>query len=219
MSASMKNWADYFLELGFEYTYLGVARERLEAGPDLYSLEKKVAACKKCGLHAGRTQTVFGAGSSTARLMFVGEAPGADEDRQGIPFVGRAGKLLTRMIRAMGLTRDEVYIGNILKCRPPHNRDPEPDEVQQCLPYLVRQMEIIRPEVIIAMGRIAAQVLTGSAESITRMRGHWYTFGEIPLMPTFHPSYLLRQPGKKKEVWEDLQNVMARLNLPLPDAG
>ncbi|HPR65415.1 MAG TPA: uracil-DNA glycosylase [Thermoanaerobaculia bacterium] len=212
----MKQWADYFHTLGFEYTYLGVKHTKGEAAGDVKELEAIVSACTKCKLHAGRTQTVFGTGDIEARLVFVGEAPGADEDRQGEPFVGRAGQLLTRMIGAMGLSREQVYICNILKCRPPGNRDPEPEEADACIGYLIRQLELIQPEVIVALGRVSSQVLTGSAEPISKMRGHWYAYRGIPVMPTFHPSFLLRQPGKKREAWEDLQEVMRRLGLPLP---
>ena len=213
----MDEWVDYFNSLGFEYTYLGITRRNRETGEEMKELEKVISTCTRCKLHTGRTKTVPGEGDSKSKIVFVGEAPGADEDRQGRPFVGRAGQLLTRMIRAMGLSRHEVFICNILKCRPPENRDPEPDEVQACLGHLERQLELINPEVIVAVGRIAAHVLTGSAESITRMRGHWYTYRGIPVMPILHPSYLLRQPARKREAWDDLKKVMERVGLPLPD--
>lgn len=216
----MNDWFEYFHLLGYEYLYLGVPMEEMtqpERGSEgLESLRESIRNCSGCKLHPDRSHLVFGAGSPSARLVFVGEAPGLEEDRQGIPFVGRAGQLLTKMIRAMGLTREEVYICNILKCRPPGNRDPEPDEIEACQPYLIRQLDFINPEVIVALGRVSSQVLTGSPEPISRMRGHWYEYHGIPLMPTFHPSYLLRQPGKKGEAWQDLQEVMRKLNLPNP---
>lgn len=188
--------------------------------------EKEVRGCTRCGLHATRTKTVFGVGSPTARIMFVGEAPGQDEDASGEPFVGRAGQLLTDMIqKGMGLKREEVYIANVIKCRPPGNRNPATDEIASCKDYLWRQIEIIRPEVIIALGAPAAQTLLGTREGIGRLRSRWHSFfpsgtstiGEpIPVMPTYHPAYLLRDPGEKGKAWSDLKMVMARLNIPLP---
>jgi DNA polymerase len=182
----------------------------------LADLEKKVSACEKCQLHKGRTQTVFGAGNPSARLLFVGEAPGAEEDRQGIPFVGRAGQLLTKIIEAMGMTRDDVYICNVLKCRPPGNRDPEMDEIICCEPYLLRQLDLIRPEVMVALGRIAIQTLLREKTAISRMRGRWYDYHGIPLMPTFHPAYLLRNPAEKGKVWDDMKEVLRKLHLEVP---
>lgn len=184
-----------------------------------------VKGCRKCGLCESRTQTVFGQGNPTARLVFVGEAPGFEEDRQGLAFVGRAGALLTKMIAAMGLTRDDVFICNVLKCRPPNNRTPANDEIAACSPYLHEQLEIIDPEVIVALGTPAAQTLLETSESMGRMRGrfHQYHVGDkiiasktIPVMPTYHPAYLLRSPQEKGKVWEDLKQVMAFLGLPLP---
>jgi len=186
----------------------------------------QVKPCTKCGLSTGRTQTVFGQGSPVARIAFVGEAPGAEEDRTGLAFVGRAGQLLTDMIeKGMGLQRDDVYICNVIKCRPPDNRQPAPDEIAACSPYLLEQLRTINPEVIIALGSPAAQTLLNTREGISRLRGRWHDFhlsgsplvGEpTPLMPTFHPAYLLRSPGEKSKAWEDLKAVMARLGLPLP---
>ncbi len=186
----------------------------------------EVKGCTRCGLSATRTKTVFGVGSPAARIMFVGEGPGHDEDVSGIPFVGRAGELLTKMIEAgMGLKRDDVYICNVIKCRPPNNRTPAPDEIASCKDYLWRQLEIIGPEVIVALGAPAAQTLLNTREGIGRLRGQWHDcypsgsalVGEpIPLLPTFHPAYLLRSPGEKKKAWEDLKLVMARLGLPVP---
>lgn len=182
----------------------------------LETLANKVAGCTICPLHAGRTQTVFGTGSPAARLMFVGEAPGRDEDLQGEPFVGRAGELLTRIIEAMGLARRDVYIGNIAKCRPPENRAPMPEEMAACLPYLEQQIALIRPEVIVALGKVALEGLLNVKEGITRVRGRWLAYRGIPVMPTFHPAYLLRNPSAKREVWEDMKAVLDRLGLPVP---
>jgi DNA polymerase len=182
----------------------------------LAELEKQVTVCEKCHLHKRRTQTVFGMGNPKARLLFVGEAPGAEEDRQGLPFVGRAGQLLTKIIEAMGMTRDDVYICNVLKCRPPGNRDPEMDEIVCCEPYLLRQLELIRPEVMVALGRIAVQTLLREKTAISRMRGRWHDYHGIPLMPTFHPAYLLRNPAEKGKVWDDMQEIMRKLGLEVP---
>jgi DNA polymerase len=161
--------------------------------------------CKLCGL--GRRQIVFGVGNPRARLMFVGEAPGEDEDRQGEPFVGRAGQLLTKIIEAIGLTRDQVYIANVIKCRPPGNRNPEPDEVSTCEPYLFRQIDVIKPQVIVPLGKFAAQSLLKTTDPITRLRGRTFQYRGASLIPTFHPAYLLRNPSSKREVWEDMKKV------------
>ena len=166
------------------------------------------ADCRRCKLHSlGRRQVVFGVGNPEADLMFVGEAPGADEDIQGEPFVGRAGQLLTRIIEAIGLTREQVYIANVIKCRPPGNRNPEPDEVEQCEPFLFRQIDVVRPRVIVALGKFAAQSLLKTTEPITRLRGREYQYRDAILMPTYHPAYLLRNPSSKREVWEDMKRV------------
>lgn len=187
--------------------------------------EGQVRKCTKCKLCDTRTRTVFGQGHAAPRIVFVGEAPGADEDAQGLAFVGRAGQLLTQMIVAMGLRRDEVFICNILKCRPPENRTPAPDEIAACWPYLDEQLRILKPEVIVALGKPASQTLLRTTESIGRLRGQWhdyYTSGSptvgapTPLMPTFHPAYLLRNPAEKGKAWSDLKAVMARLDLPVP---
>jgi DNA polymerase len=165
-------------------------------------------ACTRCKLHGlGRTQVVFGVGNPDADLMFVGEAPGADEDAQGVPFVGRAGQLLTKIIEAIGLTRDAVYIANVIKCRPPQNRNPEPDEVATCEPYLFRQIDLIRPRVIVALGKFGAQTLLGTLDPISRLRGRVFEYRGAKLVPTFHPAYLLRNPSSKREVWEDMKLV------------
>ena len=175
-----------------------LATLRAEIGPD----------CQRCKLHRlGRTQVVFGVGNPDADLMFVGEAPGGDEDIQGEPFVGRAGQLLTKIVEAIGMTREQVYIANVIKCRPPGNRNPEPDEVEQCEPFLFRQIDIIRPKVIVALGKFAAQSLLRTSDPITRIRGREYKYRDAILMPTYHPAYLLRNPSSKREVWEDMKRV------------
>ena len=172
--------------------------------------------CRRCKLAGGRTNLVFGVGNPQARLVFVGEGPGADEDAKGEPFVGRAGQLLTEIItKGMKLRREDVYICNVVKCRPPGNRNPEPDEVAACEPFLVRQLRAIRPEVIVALGKFAAQTLLRSKTPITQLRGRWFDYQGIMLMPTFHPAYLLRNPGDKRLVWEDIQKVMRVLGLPI----
>ena len=168
--------------------------------------------CTRCKLHGlGRQQIVYGVGNPSADLMFVGEAPGADEDIKGEPFVGRAGQLLTKIIEAMGLRREDVYIANVIKCRPPANRNPEPDEVGQCEPFLFRQIDVIKPKVIVALGKFAAQSLLRSTEPITRLRGREFQYRDAILMPTYHPAYLLRTPSAKREVWEDMKRVSAIL--------
>ncbi len=168
--------------------------------------------CTRCKLHQlGRRQIVFGVGNPRAALMFIGEAPGHDEDVQGIPFVGRAGQLLTKIIEAIGLTRDDVYIANVIKCRPPENRNPEPDEVASCEPFLFRQVQVIRPRVIVALGTFAAQTLLRTNDPISRLRGKLFSYGDARLIPTFHPAYLLRSPERKREVWDDMKKVRALL--------
>ncbi len=170
------------------------------------SLEQEVSACTKCRLHATRTQTVFGVGNRQAQWLIIGEAPGADEDRQGEPFVGRAGQLLNEMLLAVGLQRADVYIANILKCRPPENRDPRPDEAAACEPYLQQQIALIRPALIVAVGRIAAQNLLGDESPLGRLRGQVHQYGPdaTPVIVTYHPAYLLRSPAQKRKAWEDL---------------
>ena len=180
------------------------------------TLREAVRSCTKCGLHRGRTQTVFGVGSETADLLIIGEAPGAEEDRQGEPFVGRAGQLLNAMLAAIHLARDDVYIANILKCRPPDNRDPKPDEAATCTPYLQRQIELLQPKVILALGRIAAQWLLQSNAPIGRLRGREFEYGNAgtPLVVSYHPAYLLRSPLAKAKSWEDLVVVKRLLQVP-----
>jgi uracil-DNA glycosylase len=178
----------------------------------LEELQADIGDCRRCKLHSGRTHVVFGVGNPNARLMFVGEGPGRDEDLQGEPFVGRAGQLLTDIItKGMGLRREDVYIANVVKCRPPQNRNPEPDEVAACEPFLKKQIELIRPEIIVALGKFAVQTLTQSKIPITRLRGTWHAYMGIKLMPTFHPAYLLRNPADKKLVWEDIKKVMKEM--------
>ncbi len=183
------------------------------AGDPFEELRTEVMQCTKCRLHETRTNVVFGVGDSKADLMFVGEGPGAEEDAQGIPFVGRAGQLLTKMIEAMTLSRDRVYIANIVKCRPPENRNPFEDESMTCIPYLYRQIEFIKPKIIICLGSVAAQNLLKTNVGITKIRGSFVDLNGIKVMPTFHPAYLLRNPNMKKPCWEDLQKVMRELNL------
>ena len=191
-----------------------VTAEKDSAGARfLAELEAEFKNCMRCPLSGTRTQVVFGAGNPRARLMFIGEAPGYDEDRQGLPFVGAAGQLLTKIIEAMRLKREDVYIANCLKCRPPGNRNPLPLEITSCHPILSRQIEIIGPEVICALGKFAAQTLLGTEEPISRLRGRFHDFRGIKLMPTFHPAYLLRNPADKKLVWEDVQKIMRELGL------
>ncbi len=198
-----------------------------EARAALALLDREfVQGCNRCGLCSGRTQTVFGVGHPRAELMFVGEGPGADEDRAGQPFVGRAGQLLTRMIAAMTLTRDQVYICNVVKCRPPENRTPAEDEMRACSPFLWRQIALVRPQVIVALGRPAAQTLLATTTPIGKLRGQFHDFPPLPLrglglpaaklMPTFHPAYLLRSPEEKGKSWEDLKQVMQLLGISIP---
>ena len=178
----------------------------------LAAVRADIGDCTRCKLHGlGRRHIVFGVGNPNADLMFVGEAPGADEDIQGEPFVGRAGQLLTKIIEAIELRREDVYIANVIKCRPPGNRNPEPDEVEQCEPFLFRQVDIIKPKVIVALGKFAAQCLLKSDAPITRIRGREFTYRDAILIPTYHPAYLLRNPSAKKEVWEDMKKVRAIL--------
>lgn len=181
---------------------------KMPAGETLATIRADLGDCTRCKLHGlGRRQIVYGVGSPDANLMFVGEAPGADEDAKGEPFVGRAGQLLTRIIEAIGLTRDQVYIANLIKCRPPGNRNPEPDEVGACEPFLLRQIDSIRPVVIVALGKFAAQSLLRTSEPISRLRGRESRYRTAVLMPTYHPAYLLRNPSAKRDVWEDMKRV------------
>ncbi len=178
---------------------------------DLDALAAAVEGCTRCRLAQGRTRVVFGSGNPDADLLFIGEAPGAEEDRQGLPFVGPAGELLTKIIQAMDLRREDVYIANVVKCRPPGNRDPQPDEVAACRGYLERQIELVEPRLIVILGRIAAQTLLGNELPIGQMRGKWYQVRGIPTMITYHPAALLRNPALKRPTWEDMQQVRDRL--------
>jgi uracil-DNA glycosylase family 4 len=182
----------------------------------LVAIRTALGDCTRCKLCGGRKNLVFGVGNPEAELVFVGEGPGADEDLQGEPFVGKAGQLLTKMIEAMGYTRDSVYICNVVKCRPPGNRNPEPDEIAACEPYLRAQLDAIRPRAIVALGKFAAQTLLRDATPITRLRGHWRTYAGIDLMPTFHPAYLLRSPEEKRKAWDDLKAVLAKIGRKPP---
>lgn len=186
----------------------GPAIEKDASTPTLQDIRREMEDCQRCPLCRTRTHLVFGEGSPRASLVFVGEAPGADEDAQGRPFVGRAGQLLNRIIEAMGMARSDVYICNILKCRPPDNRNPRPDEILSCEPFLVKQLQCLKPQVICALGTFAAHALLKTEIPITRLRGRFHAYQGIPLMPTYHPAYLLRNPGAKKQVWEDVQMIM-----------
>jgi DNA polymerase len=179
----------------------------------LDSLRKRMEACTRCELHKTRKNVVFGEGNPRSLLIFIGEGPGRDEDLSGRPFVGRAGALLTKIIGAMGLKREDVYIANIVKCRPPENRNPEPDEVMECLPFLEEQVDLIGPKVICSLGNVATQTLTGERNGITRMRGGSYEYRGIEVIPTFHPAACLRNPGLKRDVWEDIKKIMKVLGL------
>ena len=218
--ATVREYVEEQLQLGlFEAEIEESEPESEFANLDLSALDADAQSCTKCGLHEGRNTVVFGVGNSEADLMFVGEAPGADEDKQGEPFVGRAGQLLTKIIEAMQLTRNDVYIANVLKCRPPGNRDPAPNEVETCSPYLVRQITLIQPKVIVALGSFAEKMLLDTRTGITALRGQFHEYALVKqsdnapvVMPTYHPAYLLRNPNAKRDVWEDMQQVMAFLD-------
>jgi len=187
--------------------------QMVELAPDLASIREDIGECTRCKLCTlGRKQIVFGVGNPHADLMFVGEAPGRDEDIEGIPFVGRSGQKLTQIIEAIGLTREDVYIANVIKCRPPENRNPEPDEVEKCEPFLFRQIDLIKPKVIVALGTFAARSLLKTDAPISKLRGRVYEYRGAQLIPTFHPAYLLRNPSCRREVWDDMKKVRALLN-------
>ena len=216
-------------EMGFDFPALfpytnGDLQERRTASRTLEDLERRIGDCRRCKLWRGRTRLVFGEGSPQARLVFVGEGPGHEEDLSGRPFVGEAGRLLTRIIEnGMGMKREDVYICNVVKCRPPNNRDPERDEVETCIPFLREQLEMIRPEVICILGRIAGRELLGRDFKITRDRGKWYTYMDTPVMATYHPAFILRNPARERElkgmVWKDIQEIMSRLGLEIKKNG
>jgi len=224
MSRELADHLKYFEEIGVagvsrdakwrrrsdDATLAPLAPQAPEAPAEtLEAIKQDIGAdCRRCKLCTlGRSQIVFGVGNPKARLMFVGEAPGEDEDKKGEPFVGRAGQLLTKIIEAIGMTRDQVYIANVIKCRPPGNRNPEPDEVASCEPFLFRQIDVIRPKVIVPLGKFAAQSLLKTMDPITRLRGRQFDYRGAVLIPTFHPAYLLRNPSAKREVWEDMKKV------------
>ena len=208
--ATVREYVEEQIQLGF--TELIEPEEEPEfAEFDIERLRDEALGCERCELHQGRNTVVFGTGAENADLMFVGEAPGAEEDLQGIPFVGRAGQLLTRIIEAMELKHEDVYIANVIKCRPPGNRNPKPIEIETCEPFLLRQIELIKPKVICALGTFAAQTLLRTKQSISSLRGRFHDYHGCKLMATYHPAYLLRNPNGKREVWEDMQKVMAEL--------
>jgi len=185
----------------------GFVKMKEAVPPSLEAVRQELGDCRRCKLWRTRRNIVFGEGNPQARLVFVGEGPGYEEDVQGAPFVGAAGQLLTRIIRAIGLEREEVYICNVIKCRPPGNRNPEPDEIAACKPFLLKQLKVIRPKIVCALGKFAAQTLLGSGEPISRLRGRFYSLEDMLVMPTFHPAYLLRNPEDKRLVWQDMQLV------------
>jgi uracil-DNA glycosylase len=217
----LKARSDLLKQFGAGY---GFKRERKEVetkdlNPEemLEKLKKRIGNCKRCELSEFRQKIVFGVGNPKARIFFVGEAPGQDEDIQGEPFVGKAGQLLTDIItKGMGLKRQDVYIANIVKCRPPENRNPKPSEAITCIPFLKAQIAAVSPEAIICLGKVAVLYLLQKAEPIGQLRGKWFSYNETPVMPTFHPSYLLRNPSAKAEVWQDIQEVMRKLQIPVP---
>jgi DNA polymerase len=217
-----RNYLEYQVNLGFQELLLPPVSENKISLSPLEAVRSELGECTRCPLHKTRRTIVFGEGNPAARLMFIGEAPGADEDRQGKPFVGRAGQLLTRMIQAMQMEREEVYIANIIKCRPPENRDPEPLEIRTCSPFLEGQIAAVAPEVIVTLGRVATCTLLAVKDSMSNLRGEFRYKNGIPVMPTYHPSFLLRtEPAKrhKAEAWADLQKVMALLDRPRTVSG
>ena len=220
--SALKSYLQLQIDSGLRYAF--VPEEKLETEIDgLGEIRNEMGDCRRCKLHETRTNIVFGEGNPDARLMFIGEGPGRDEDAAGRPFVGRAGQLLTKMIAAMGLDRSEVYIANIVKCRPPKNRDPEDDEVSNCIGFLDAQISVIKPEAIVTLGRVALKSMFGLQGPMSAYRGKFIDKDGVPVMPTFHPSFLLRQgPNDRKYkglAWDDLKQVMSLLNLPIPKAG
>lgn len=213
-----RNYLDYQVRQGFAEILLPVRSLESECHKDLETIRVQLGECTRCRLSQTRTSIVFGEGNPEAMLMFIGEGPGAEEDSEGRPFVGKAGRLLSRMIKAMGLNRSQVYIANIVKCRPPENRDPHPVEIDTCFPFLVAQIESVRPEIIVALGRIATGVLLRTKEPIGKLRGAFHNWKGIAVMPTYHPSFLLRQEVDRRYkalAWADLKKVMGLLDLPV----
>jgi DNA polymerase len=208
--ADLKAYLEYLKGMGIEA--LPAVEEKADKiiqpeGPTLDEIRRELGDCKRCKLHRTRQTVVFGEGSEKAKLMFIGEGPGYDEDVQGRPFVGKAGQLLTKIIQSIHLQREEVYIANIIKCRPPQNRNPEPDEIQSCYPFLMKQIKAIQPRIICALGTFAAQTLLHTDAKITTLRGRFFDLAGIKVLPTYHPAYLLRSPERKREVWEDMKQI------------
>ncbi len=217
MTAALEDWLRFQRRLGWPGTP-AEPKPQAAARPQetgrvltLKEIRAELGDCKRCKLSQGRQHIVFGDGSSRAALMFIGEGPGAEEDLQGFPFVGAAGQVLNNLLSKLGLRREEVYIANVVKCRPPGNREPEADETVQCLPFLLKQIEAIKPRIIVTLGRVATQAVLGTQAPLTRLRGQWQKYGKIKVMPTFHPSYLLRFPRERHKTWEDMQQVMEYL--------
>jgi len=222
---SIENYVRFLKDNGIEYIQkeqeaapvqeIREVEEQMDKAVQLEKLREEILSSNRCPLHKNRTNMVLGEGSPDARLVFVGEAPGQKEDELGRPFVGRSGNLLTKIIEAMGLKREEVYICNVIKCRPPENRDPKPEEIEQCEPFLIKQLDIIQPEVICTLGRFAAQTLLKTKTPISKLRGNFELYNNIKLMPTFHPAAVLRNPNLKRDVWDDMQQIMGVLGLPV----
>jgi len=218
----LRNYLEFQVNLGYEEILFLPRQDRLSGCTLLEAIRADLGDCKRCPLHKARRHIVFGEGPGSARLMFVGEGPGAEEDHEGRPFVGAAGRLLSRMIAAMGLERSQVYIANVVKCRPPNNRDPETIEIGTCLPFLQEQIKAVAPEVIVTLGRIAARAILGNEGPLSGVRGKFHYRDGIPVMPTYHPSYLLRQESDRRykaEAWADLKLVMARMVQPISNSG
>ena len=215
--AEIAGQLQFFKEIGISHLNVGPvapSEPLIEISVTLDDIREDLGDCSRCKLSESRTSIVFGSGNPDASLMFIGEAPGSEEDRQGLPFVGRAGQLLTKIIESIGLQRDDVYICNVLKCRPPKNRNPEPDEVETCSPFLRRQLAAVRPQIVCCLGTFAAQTMLGMKVPISKLRGQFHDIEGIRFIATFHPAYLLRNPGKKREVWEDMKQIRAALVRP-----
>ena len=205
----------FFRDIGISHLDIGKldsSNPQVEVRMTLDDIREELGDCSRCRLSGSRTSIVFGSGNPDARLMFIGEAPGSEEDRQGLPFVGRAGQLLTKIIESIGIRRNDVYICNVLKCRPPKNRNPEADEVETCSPFLRQQLEAVRPQIVCCLGTFASQTMLGMKVPISKLRGRFHVIEGIRFIATFHPAYLLRNPAKKREVWEDMKQIRAALN-------